>query len=934
MTGRRGLSLALRSAATSPAVSLIVVVLTAVIAFVGAAVPALLDDARTATVQKQLSALPRAALDPTATLKGAASPDSTVGGDPWSLADDTVAGIHRDLPLPLRTVLGDPGVVVVLDGQASVPTPHVPAPSNRVEVALDPGLEGRIRIVRGRMPRTTEIATAAHPVVEVVLSREASQALDWPLDQKRVLDFTDLPMTVRLVGLYDAVDPEDPAWVQRPTGLHPSADQGGGEPVHLATAYASADMLGAIDVWAGASSTTVWMPLLDHRVTGAQAAELAAQLRGFSASPQAFSVRGPGMFEQGLTFRSSAPQVLQAGAARGDAMAAVATLAAVGPLGVAVVAVAMAGRMLASRRVGTVRAARARGASLRLLTVLLGAEGLVLGALGAAAGAVLAAIVIGWAGAASALVPVIVALTPVIAVPSAALNAAARTARRDLGVADRPTRRRRLIVEAAIVAIAVAVIAVSLNRPVGMGLTPVLLAVPLAVFAIACVVVLRLMPPTLTGVEALVARGRGVMALVGPARARRGRTLPIATVLAALVCVATALFAGVAIATIGSGITQSARAQTGADLRVSGSALDDDQVSAMRQVTGVDAAAAVTGGASLPAHAKGRWVTVTVFGVDPGELAAVQRGVVGALPLPAELGAGAGAGSGAGSASGAGGSGAGAGSGAGGSGAGAGSGADGGAGDGPVPAVVSDALADMLDGGTLTVHGVEVQAAAHTARVAFAPEGRWLVVSRDDLTRLLGPAPGIDTVLIDVADGADVQQVAASLRSLLGDDAQVIDPADIAAQTTADPAMQAVRVSLVAALAVVTLLLVLAVTMTLLRGAPVRGRMLGLLGAMGYPRGRELPLVAWEVAPPLLLALPIGVAAGFALPPLLLPAVDLARFVGGSATVPITAPPWLAWLTVGGYLLIAVIAVTVAAAVAARMTAMIALRRIDEEIET
>ena len=905
MSARRGVGLAVRAASTSPVVSLVVVVLAAVIAFVGAAVPALLDDARTATVQKQLSTLPRTALDPTATLQGAASPDSTVGGDPWSLAEDAMAGIHRDLPLPLRTALGEPGVAVVLDGQASVPTPRVPAPSNRVEVALDPGFAARIRVVEGRMPRPTEIATEAHPVVEVVLSREASAALAWPIGQKRVLDFTDLPMTVLLVGVYDAVDHADPAWVQRPTGLHPSADQSGGEPVHLATAYASADMLGAIDVWAGVSSTTVWMPLLDDRVTGAQAAELAAQLRGFSASPQQFSVRGPGMYEQGLTFRSSAPATLQAGAARGDAMAAVATLAAVGPLAVAVVAVAMAGRMLASRRVGTVRAARARGASLRLLIVLLGAEGLVLGAVGAAAGAVLAATLVGWAGAASALVPVVVALTPAIAMPAAALSAAARTARRDLGVADRPTRRRRIVVEAALVAIAAAVVGVSLNRPVGMGLTPVLLAVPPAVFAIACVVVLRLIPPVLTAVEALAVRGRGVMALVGPARARRGRTLPIATVLAALVCVATALFAGVAIATIGSGIAQSARAQTGADLRVSGPALDDDQVSAMRAVEGVDAAAVVRGGASLPAHAKGRWATVTVFGVDPAELAAVQHGVAGALPLPAELGAGDG------------------------SGADEGSGADG----GPVPAVVSEALADMLDGGTITVRGVEVQAAAHAASVAFAPTGRWLVVGSDDLTRLLGPAPNVDTVLIDVADGADAQRVAASLRSLLGDDAQVIDPAEIAARTAADPAMQAVRASLVAALAIVTLLLVLAVTMTLLRGAPTRGRMLGLLAAMGYPRGRELPLVTWEVAPPLLLALPVGIAAGFALPPLLLPAVDLAGFTGGSAA-PITTPPGLAWLTVVAYLLIAAIAVAVAAAVAARMTAMIALRRIDEEIET
>ena len=476
-----------RAAATSPIVSLIVVVLCAVIAFAGAAVPALLDSARTATVHAALDTLPRAAMDPTATLQGAASPDSTSGGDPWALPDGTAAGIHHDLPEPLRSVLGDPEVFVVLDGQTSTPEPHEPAPSNRVEIALDPGIAGRVTITQGRLPTPTEIATVAHPVVEVALSQEASDALDWPVGQQRVLGFADLPMTVELVGVYDAVDPDDDAWALRPTGLHPSADQSGlSDPVHLATAYAAPEMLGRVGAWADQAVTTVWMPLRVGPVTGAQSARLAAQLRGFSATPQKFSVRLGSVYEPGLTFRSSAPAVLDEGGARGDAMTAVATLAAIGPLTVAIVAIAMAGRMLASRRVGTVRVARARGASVPLLAGLLGGEGLVLGIVAAALGAVGAATLVGWAGAASWAVPAVVAVTPALAVPAAALNGAARTARRDLGVADRPLRRRRLVVEAAIVVMSLAVIAVATTRP--QGLTPVLLVMPPAVFAIACVV--------------------------------------------------------------------------------------------------------------------------------------------------------------------------------------------------------------------------------------------------------------------------------------------------------------------------------------------------------------------------------------------------------------------------------------------------------------
>ncbi|QAY59918.1 FtsX-like permease family protein [Microbacterium protaetiae] len=889
-----GIRLALRAAATSPVVSLIVVVLAAVIAGAGSAVPALLDDARTATVRAALGALPRASFDLVATLQGAASPDSSSGADPWALPHDTVAAIHRDLPEPLRSAVGDPEVFVVLDGQTSTPLDESPAPSNRVEVALDPGFADRVRIVQGRLPAATSIETAADPVVEVALSEEASAVLAWPLGQRRSLGFADVGMTAELVGVYDAVDPDDEAWAQRPTGLHPSADQlGAADPVHLATAYADPAMLTQLGVWVDQSSTTVWMPLRIGRITGAQATEIGTQLRGFAARPQQFSVRLGSVYEPGLTFRSSAPEVLVEGAARGDAMAAVATLAAVGPLAVAVVAVAMAGRMLASRRVGSVRLARSRGGSVRLLAGLLAVEGLVLGGLGALVGAAVAGAVVGWAGAASTLVPVLVTLTPAVAVPVAALHAAARTARTDLGVADRPTRRRRLLVEAAVVAIAAAVIVLALVRAPGAGPTPMAVAVPLAVFAIGCVVVLRVILPVLTGVEALTARGRGVMALVGPARARRGRTLPLAAVLASLVCVATAVFSGVATATITAGIDASARARTGADLRITAPAFDEAQIAALRALNGVDAAAPVYADAQLPADSKGKWLTVTVLAVDPVELAAVQRGVTDALPLPEAL-----------------------------------SDTD------EVFAVAATGLADDLRDGTLTIHGIDVHVAATAETAAFAPAARWIVVSRENAQRLLGPQPTTSAVLLDLADPAAAHRVAASALDIAGTGARAVIPAQLSAGIAADPSVRAVRVSLVVALIVVTLLLVLATAMTLLRGAPARGRMLGLMAAMGYPRGRELPLVAWEVAPPLLLALPVGIAAGCALPPLLLPAVDLGRFVGGGAAPPLTVPAWLLWATAGAYLLIAALAVAVAAAVAARMTGIIALRRIDEEIET
>ncbi|WP_308492623.1 FtsX-like permease family protein [Microbacterium terrisoli] len=901
MSARRrisGMRVALISAATAPGASIVVVLTVAVIALIGAIAPALVENAETATVRSHLATLRPDSIDPASTLRGPVFPGPSPGdGTLTDLGADAekwgqpFAGAERilpKLPHPLRDVLGPPRVFVAIDGRPAVPA-HGAAPANRVQIVLDPLFAGRVRFVEGAMP---EPNGPDDQVVQLALSRDAAEVLHWHVGEVRHMAGEATPTTVQLVGVYEVKHASDRDWTHQRTGLKPGLEISAmGDKVHLATAYAAPGMLSTLGPLGGAASTTVWFPLRVDRIDGPTAATVAAQLRGFAGENFDYSVNTELWFQGGLAFSTAAPAALEEGAASGAAMVAIVTLAAIGPLLVAIVAAAMTGRMRGIRRAGSVRLARARGGSVVLLSTLLAAEGLVLGAIGAGIGVVAAALTVGWAGPIAAVVPVIVALTPAVTIPVTAFAAARRSARADLGVASRPVRRRRLFVEASVVVAAVVVVVAMLGKGTGV-IDPIRATVPAALAAIGCVIVLRLVPWVLTAVEAALKGGRGVMAVLGPARARRGRTLPVAPALAAIVCVAGAMFAVVFGATVTAGLAASARDSVGADVQVTGTSLD---APALRAVPGVDAVAAVSADVQLPANGAKQWVTLTVYAVDTAEVARVQAGVPGALPLPHGL-------------------------------------SD--AGKDSVTAVASQAAVDSLGGAELAIHGVDVHIASTVPAAAFAPVARWIVIDRANAERILGAGTTTRTALVSLRPGADPAVVAASLRTAAGDGGRTLTPAQVIAERSADPALATVQRVLAASPAIAAVLLVFAVTMTLLRGSPSRGRMMGLLQAQGYPRGRELPLVAWEVGPPLLIALPVGLAVGVLLPMLLLPDIDLTRFVGGRAQPDLALAGWIPLAVSVVFVVIAAIGIALAALVASRVSAASALRRLAEEEDT
>lgn len=900
----RPLRLAARSAVTAPVVSGFVVVVVALIAFLGAAAPALVHQARTATVQAALERMPALTRDLAGTTRGVpvtgpgtSAPATALDEDlrnVWGRAIDTIEDARAASPAPLRDVLDDPRIVVYADPVPAAPTvPSDPRPLNVVNLAFDPDYTHHVTFVEGAPPATVEV-TPDSVTYEVALSRSAGDALQWRVGETRTLRFpTGSPVVLVLSGLYEADDDADAEWSHTPTGAHPAAEVGPmGDITQHATAYAAPSALGAAKQHADWFAIQVWLPLATGRVDGAAVDDLSAQLRASTGVPVLLSLVADSRADLGLTLSSSAPPVLDAADRRADAMAQIVLFAAVGPFALAVVVLALGSRLLATRRAGPARLVAARGASIALLASVLAGEGLLLGALGAAIGVGVAALTIGFEGLSSLLAPLLVVLTPAVVLPWLTLSLSERRGRSDLGGAARSSPVRRIAIEGGIVVAAVVLTVVAVSG--APGVDPVLLVVPLALAAVASVAALRLVPLVLGVVERRGRAARGLVPLVGPARARRDPSVRTAPVLAVVLGVAVTLFAVSFWTTVTTGIDTAAEVEVGADLRVEAPYLSAGQIDRIREVDGVAAVAALSSGARVDLQAGERTVRAVAYAVDLDDLIAVQDASgIATLPTPAGL-------------------------------------ADTDAAD--LPVVVSPRLAEALQGedAALADAALDVLAVApETAQPGSAET--WLLVDTAAVPRLDAPAAGLGTTLVALEPGADLGQVTADVQQIAGPLARISSPADTAARLASDPALIAVTVSLVAAGAVVALMLVLAVGMTLVLGAPSRGRLLALLAALGYPRRRAAPFVWWEVAPALLLALPFGVAVGLALPALTLPRLRLSVFLADVIEPSVRLGGWLPVIVVAGFIVLTMLAVLIAVAAASRITAVFAIRSSDEE---
>lgn len=885
-----------RGAFTTPALSIFIVVVIAVLSYLGVAAPALLSEGRTATLQREIASLPALAQWPSGTMPGVpvfgSSSDPDVGV--WGTTMDRLEQYREGRPEPLRSLLGAPRMTVGHDAEPTVDRDRkrtAPAPLNKVSLVSDPGFANRSELIEGRMPELTDPADG----IEIALTDTIADQLDWKVGTPRVWDGD---FTVILTGIVTPSAHDKGDWPFIGGSVVPLIETtANGDRILVVAGFMHVDEVTKLTDLIRDIRLSSWMPFDTDSIEADTAETIAAQLRLMAADPVAIPMDIDAFFNRGLPLRSGLPQAIDVGMARADAMTPVVTVAVVGPIVVALVVLALVSRLIAVRRVASVRVLQARGASTGSLIRMLGGEGAVLGVLGAAIGAGAAAVRPGWAGAWVLFVPVILAVVPAVTLPWSTLADVERRGRSDLGQTGR-SGLVRLGAEVLILVLTAVLAALILARGGAEGADPLLLALLVLLGASGSILALRLLPLLLQLVENRGRRGAGLTGLLGPARARRDAVVRTAPVFAVVVGLGVAVFAVAFAATVSSGIVRAAETGVGADLRITSAYITPESVDRVKGIDGVAAVAGVSGGSSVEVTTGSHTVQARVYALDRDDFAAVQRGSEAAIPLPAAMD---------------------------------------GAADDAVPVVVSQRLLDVLDVGDtdgldLEVYGTAVRVVGVApSQVPFGTAEQWVIVDQAHAYDLGQRATGVMQLYVAVEPGADPEAVGETAVEMLGGDAAFQTPEQVAATRMADPGYQVVQGSLLAASAVVAVLLAVAVVAMLLLGAPSRARMLAILRTLGQPRRGAGRLVAWEVAPALLLAVPFGVGAGVAMAVLVIPQLDLRGFVGGLTQPPVEFGGLWLLLAVLGFALLATVAVVAATALASRLGTEAVIRSDDEQ---
>lgn len=917
MTSR--LPLGLRGAATTPALSMFLIIVIAVLSYLGVAVPALLAEGRTATVQRAAASVPELAAWPSAMTPAYPAfgdiPGAAESG--WGSLTEAITAQRDAQPEPLRGLLGTPRVVMMIDMQSTVdtnPARTETVPQNRVALVSDPESGEHARIVDGRLPELSDPRDG----IDVALTEEVAKQLAWNLGESRTWG----NLEVTLTGIVAPHDARGADWAFISGSATPAVEvTAGGDRVLTASAFMHADEATRLAEWIRDIKVHAWIPLDVGELDAATAEQVAAQLRLLPADPVNLPVQSGLFFQQGMSFLSALPQAMDTGFVRAEVMTAVITVVATGPILVALVVLALLGRLIAMRRVESSRVLRARGASTSRLIAILGGEGAALGLLGAALGCAAAALRPGWASWGVIAVPLLLAAVPAVTIPWGVLTEAERQGRADLGNAE-PTSRagwagagwRRAVSEILVLAATIALaVLVAVGGGSG-GADPLLLALLVMLGISGTVLSLRILPVLVGVAERRGKRRADLTSLLGPARARRDRVVRTAPVLGVVVGLGVAVFSVAFTATVSGGIVRSAELSIGADVRVDGAYMTAGGVERVNNLDSVRAIAGVRAESTLEVKVDGEKARARVYTLDRDAFAKVQAGAKDPLLLPDELTAARADGA---------------------------DGADGAA----IPVVVSEQLLEKLgqsraatsanladlDGLDFTVDRAPVRVVGIApSHVPFGTAEQWIIVDDSGAAALGEHRGGLSQLYLTLAPGADPEQVGAAAAEAVGNDATYGTPEQAAAEYLEDPAYGVVQGALLIASAVVAMLLALATVATLMLGAASRARMVAILRTLGFPPRSTGRLVAWEVGPALVTALPFGVGAGLAMAWLVIPQLDLRGFVGGAEQPPVDfGGVWLPAVIVG-FTVVATVAVVTAAALASRLGSATAIRAGDE----
>ncbi|MEV0620864.1 FtsX-like permease family protein [Nonomuraea sp. NPDC050404] len=715
--------------------------------------------------------------------------------------------------------------LVAGDGHMSAKTSLTPISGTGGSTYLNLGwlsdAERRVRWVQGRepgAPGTTRHEGETIPLFEVGIVAEALREMNLRLGQTTVIGESDYA-AVKIVGVFEAVNPRDRAWSHDPDVLHVTKVQPPGKldlEKHI-TALISDAGLSALS-GEGRNLSYNWvLPVRERAASALAVPGLATAVTDFEQVVGLQTNGGPHRLLTGL------PKLLT------DFLSALSTAQTVvylvlgGLLAVALGVILLAVQLLADRLDHTLTLARARGGSLAQVTGAAAALTGVAVVPGAVAGYALSYLVSGPALPIVHAGPVIVVLVAVgfAAVRVALLHRKPLHERRDDVAAARPTARR---ITFEVLVVVLALVGAYLLRARGLGASagqdPFLLVVPVALTVAAALITLRCYPYPLRLFVRLAARGRSAVPFLGLTRAARARSANVLPVLILLPALAVAVFAAV----VSDGIASTQRVaswqQVGAPIRITSEL--EIPASAIARVRGLAGVERV-----VPAQT-GR--VQVGYGAERAEAIAVDvaqwRAILGDAPfdLP-ELSDGA--------------------------------------------ALVSPELRGR---GTFEI-GWQARVKLATRGViesvpGFYTKGKFMIVPIGVQLR-----PAVNTLLIsgDVSLGELAKLVPAGVVTSQERALDAIQD---------DPLTGTVRWAMVVVTVALAAYALLAVVLSLVIGAAERARAVSFLRTLGLSERQAQRLTVLEILPMILLTALVGLGLGLGLPAALGPAVDLSSYAG------------------------------------------------------
>ncbi|THA41416.1 hypothetical protein [Streptomyces sp. A1547] len=728
------------------------------------------------------------------------------------------------------------------------------------------GAEEHVRLVEGRWPGGE---TPGGPV-PVALPQQAAQTLGAKVGTVlQGSSGTSGAMSAEVVGLFAAHDEADVFWTDLPCPTH-ACQRYTRKPLPEmyweAAALVGPDSLARLGAWGG-QAEEFWrlpvdtdvlradqLPATGRRITAYMAGQTATDLARATERPR-------------LRIASGLPALFAQARAR---EAAAAPLAAIGPAGVAGVALVvfcLAGALTGDRRAAELRLLHARGGSRRGILLRLLGEGAVTVLPAAALATSLAVLLLPtprWT--ASLLAASAAALFALLAFPVRA--AVVLSARRG------PRPRRRLAGELLVlVATGAAVFEVRLRgiAPAGEGVDPLLVTAPLLLALCGGLVLARLVPALVGALAWLAGRRSGLIGFLGLARAARGtggrRRPSVLPVVALLLAITTGGFGAAALATVDSARSEVARVNVGGDAQVTapyGEILPQSFLEAAAALPGVRLSVPVwTDDDAFVFGTEQGSTKVRVVVADPVTYAQLARAVGWGEFDPARL-AGGGAGA-------------------------------------PVPALFSRDFARLAGPGPHELRldntgALPVKGAGVVEGTPALPgvAGSFLVLPAGPATAAVAQTthPTRWFALGSPDKAALDELVRAVPRSPTFEGWAVHTSADEYARLARDPLGRSAARLFWASVAGAGGLALLAVLLTMVRAAPERAALLARLRTMGLRPRQGVALILTEALPQALAAALGGALVAAAAVALLGPAVDLSALVGTRAHTGVRPALW------------------------------------------